>query len=368
MRGPGLYTSAIGHVGLLAWLIAGWGLSADPLEFDVSEVSVVSGEEYAQLVAARTPQPSVAEPDAPVVPVIDEAPTAPEVIEDDVTPAEPVVVEPPQEDNPPPEPPEPIVPPTEVEVTPPEVSPPALEEQSAIPEPVTNDPPQARPAPRVAPDPVAVPEPDSQMDAPPAPPVAPEPAEEPALVEPEEPVAAPDTSTEIVTEADKPSGAVETSLRPSARPSRPAPAPTPEPETAAEPETTSDEDALAAALAEALTAPAPAVPQGRPMTGSEQDAFRIAVNRCWNVDPGSVAARVTMTVGFSLTQDGRVDGAVRQVAATGGDASAVRTAFEAARRAILRCQSQNGYDLPSEKYGQWKDVEITFDPSGMRLR
>jgi hypothetical protein len=104
------------------------------------------------------------------------------------------------------------------------------------------------------------------------------------------------------------------------------------------------------------------------MTGSERDSFRIAVNNCWNVDPGSVAARVEMTVAFSLDQNGRVDGDVRQVSAVGGDAGAVRTAFEAARRAILRCQTQSGYDLPADKYGQWKDVEITFDPSGMRLR
>ena len=41
--------------------------------------------------------------------------------------------------------------------------------------------------------------------------------------------------------------------------------------------------------------------------------------------------------------------------------------IEAARRAILRCQS-GGYQLPADKYEQWKDVVITFDPSGMRLR
>lgn len=104
------------------------------------------------------------------------------------------------------------------------------------------------------------------------------------------------------------------------------------------------------------------------MTGSEREGFRLAVNGCWNVDPGSVAARVTVEVGFSLDQNGRVQGEVRQLSATGGDASAVNIAFQAARRAILRCQTQNGYQLPAEKYGQWKDVVITFDPSGMRLR
>ena len=74
-----------------------------------------------------------------------------------------------------------------------------------------------------------------------------------------------------------------------------------------------------------------------------------------------------MTVGFSLGQDGKVNSDVRQVAATGGDAAATKIAYDAARRAILRCQGTGGYDLPAEKYSEWQDVEITFDPSGMRI-
>ena len=50
-----------------------------------------------------------------------------------------------------------------------------------------------------------------------------------------------------------------------------------------------------------------------------------------------------------------------------GDSSAVGTTFEAARRAILRCQL-GGYQLPADKYDQWQEAVITFDPSGMRLR
>ncbi len=361
MRSPGTYISAVAHTGLVVWLIAGWGLSAEPLPFEVSEVSVVTGEEYAQLVAARTPQPATAEPDAPVVPVIDQVPSAPEVTEAPAPPPDPEVVEPPIEETPPPEVPEPPTPPSAVEETPPDVTPPAEEETPEIPEPITEDPPQARPAPRVAPEPVISTEPDVPIDSPPAPPVTEQLVEEPVVVEPEEPATAPETTTEIVTEPERPSGAVETSLRPAARPSRPTPQP-------AEKALSDTDAAVAAALESALATEAPAVPQGPPMTGSERDSFRIAVNRCWNVDPGSVAARVTLTVAFSLTPEGRVDGNVQQVAASGGDAGAVRTAFEAARRAILRCQSQSGYDLPPEKYGQWKDVEITFDPSGMRLR
>lgn len=42
-------------------------------------------------------------------------------------------------------------------------------------------------------------------------------------------------------------------------------------------------------------------------------------------------------------------------------------AFEAARRAILRCGA-TGYDLPAEKYGQWRDIEMTFNPEKMRIK
>ena len=108
-------------------------------------------------------------------------------------------------------------------------------------------------------------------------------------------------------------------------------------------------------------------PAGPQLSGAEQYGFRIAVNNCWNVDAGSRAAQVTVTVGFSLDQNGRVSGDVRMIGASGGDARAQRTAYEAARRAVLRCQS-SGYDLPVEKYEQWKDVEMTFAPSGLRLR
>ena len=93
----------------------------------------------------------------------------------------------------------------------------------------------------------------------------------------------------------------------------------------------------------------------------------MSINACWSVDPGAEWAPVTVTVGFSLGQDGRVIGDVRMISASGGNDAQISNAFQAARRAILRCQS-SGYKLPPEKYDQWQNVEITFDPTGMRLR
>lgn len=104
-----------------------------------------------------------------------------------------------------------------------------------------------------------------------------------------------------------------------------------------------------------------------PMTGAERDAFIKSVVRCWNIDPGSAAASVVLVVGVEFERSGRVKGDVTLLSARGGDAAAQATAFQAARRAVLRCNSV-GIDLPPEKFEQWRNVEITFDPSGPRLR
>jgi hypothetical protein len=62
-----------------------------------------------------------------------------------------------------------------------------------------------------------------------------------------------------------------------------------------------------------------------------------------------------------------VDGSLNLISAEGGSGRAVETAFQAARRAVLRCE-QGGYDLPEEKYEHWQRIEMVFDPSEMRLR
>jgi hypothetical protein len=371
MATTGTIISGVGHVGFLVWLIAGWGFDAEPLPFEVSEVSVVSGEEYAQIVAATTPQPGTADPSAPPVPEIaDSAPVA-ETSSDEVpTPVQPDVVEPPVEDTPPPAPEQPAEPSEVTEAIPELPAAPDVPDAGA-PDLAVSPRPQERQADRVAPTPVAPPPEDvavAEVETASAAPDQDTPAE--VVEERVEETAPEETASAIVPEDAVPSGAVETSVRPNVRPNRPSPAPTPAPVTPAETSTASSdnvESAVAAALADVAGA-APDIPQGPPMTGSEREGFRVAVNRCWNVDPGSVAARVTMVVGFNLDQNGKVLGDVRQISASGGDSSAQGTAFQAARRAILRCQNPNGYQLPADKYGQWQDVEITFDPSGMRLR
>ncbi len=369
MQTPGMYISAVGHLGLIGWLLLGWGMQSQPLPMQIMDVSVMSGEEFEQMMAARTPVPGDAPPTAPVQPQIDLAPPPPAV----ETPPEPAPlpkpVEPPMSEALPP--PAPEMPPADVtDAAPAAPAPPAMP-LPAPDLPPSDDPTQA-PANRIASTPVAPPPPDAQISDIAREAVVPDETATAEVAVPEQQATAPEqTATEIVIADERPRGAVETSLRPIARPARPAPpAAAAAPQTATEPAPApvpDTSDAVADALAAAVAASAaPAVQAGPPMTGTERDSFRIAVNSCWNVDPGSVAARVIVEIGFTLNRDGTLDGEPRLLSSD-GDQSATSTAFEAARRAILRCQ-RGGYQLPAEKYEQWREVVITFDPSGMRLR
>ena len=80
------------------------------------------------------------------------------------------------------------------------------------------------------------------------------------------------------------------------------------------------------------------------------------------VKRNSAASNVAIIVGIELMRDGRVkSSSLELVAYEGGNLAEARVAFQAARRAILRCQ-KDGYDLPESKYEQWRNIEITFDP------
>ncbi|MBF9059911.1 energy transducer TonB, partial [Rhodobacterales bacterium HKCCSP123] len=121
---------------------------------------------------------------------------------------------------------------------------------------------------------------------------------------------------------------------------------------------------------DAVTEPTPpAQPSGPPLTAAARDGFRIAVSSCWNVGSLSNEAQATtVVVGFDMSREGRpVDGTLRLVSYDGGSQSAAQQAYEAARRAILRCGA-NGYGLPAESYDHWRQVELVFNPEGMRLR
>ena len=95
----------------------------------------------------------------------------------------------------------------------------------------------------------------------------------------------------------------------------------------------------------------------------------MAVERCWNVGSLSTEAlQVTVIVGVTFSLDGRPEnGSIQMVSAEGGSDAAARQAYEAGRRAIIRCGA-SGYDLPVEKYGEWRNTEFVFNPEKMRIK
>jgi len=150
------------------------------------------------------------------------------------------------------------------------------------------------------------------------------------------------------------------------------PKPAPKPEPAEKPASDPVADAIAQAIADDLASAAaeaastPAAVAGPPMTGAETSGLVFAIQQCWNVPVGlENDASNVITMGVKLTRDGYLEEEPRRLAPLAGSAAGILQAYESARRALHRCQP---YDLPAEKYEQWKEIEIVFNPQQMVLR
>jgi hypothetical protein len=378
----GTKISATLHVGLVGWALLGGAFRSEPLPLEVQEVSVISAAEFEALsarpatpevssepVALQQPEPAQ---DAPALEPAEDTPPVAEPAPEPVVVPEP---EPAPVTPPPPDPtPEPEVADAPATLVPlPEVAP-----EPPVSAPLATLRPRSRPAERVAPTPVAPPPPDTTPD----PVVREQVAEADTGDSPQEPqeATAPEAASDrIETEANQEdeqtaSLAPARSVRPSARPAqRRATQPATDP--APEAPDTSRQDAIADALAQALSGEQSAaaeqapVPTGPPLTSGERDALRLAVSNCWNVGSlSSEALRTTIVVAMSMSREGKPDvGTIRLLSSSGGSAQAANQAFEAARRAIIRCGAR-GYNLPVEKFAQWRDIEMTFNPERMRTR
>ena len=364
----GQVISGIGHAGLIGWVLFGGTFQSEPLPFEVTEVSVISTDAFEALLSSG-PQPDSATEVA--------LPVQPDVLPDPVdtpVPDQPVVTETPTptvlpEPEVVPVPPTPQPTPDIVDTSPEQPQP--LDQAVVVPEIAPRAVP--RPSERVAPEAVAPPPED----------IAPGEVEQPAITEDagadtpaeEQQATAPEeAATEIVTEAETPTNAPTTSPRPpSVRPNPPVqradPAPTPPetPPTDVAPAVAAD--AVNDALREALGGGADDAPVGPPLTSGEKDALRVAVSSCWNVGSlSSEALQTTVVVTVDMTPDGKpVNSSIRLASSSGGSTGAANQAFEAARRAIIRC-TRDGYGLPADKYGQWKEIEMTFNPERMRIK
>ncbi len=392
--------SGAGHAALMAIVV--WGLPwFSPRERDAVRVTEVSFVTEAEFSAAQAAAEAERAPDAPPeqpAPAADPAPAEPE----------PEVVrgpgaEPPPEPEPAPEPADELPdlapafdPEAPLGMASPEIVPITPRVVTVAP-PTAVTPPQPRPVTRIAPDP-APPTPEPVRPAEEvtiAAALTPEP--EPAPERPEEPAAAPpEAAAEPVAEPSPPAEiALTTSARPVPRrgnvaplatpaptpaPTAPAQTATPRPTPPADPPPDPQRDiqsAVAAAVAAGATPPtqpsvtapsAPAttsLPIGQPLTGSERDGLRLAVQRCWNVPAGlRDAQELRVVVGAELQADGGIiSSSIRLVEPNPAPDARFQQAYEAGRRALIRCAPYTS--LPRDKFAQWRNIEVVFNPEGM---
>jgi hypothetical protein len=360
--------SAIGHGALIALALFGvpWFGPREREPIRVTEVSFITEAEFAAAQAAASPD-APREATAPALP-----PPA--------RPAPAPAPEPPTEIVEAPEPPDQQVailqPPAPAEsAVPPEIAPPV-----ATPAPPTAAaPPRARPAPRVEPNPTPPPDETLRPAEVPEPVPTPDPVPEPEPERVEETPAAPPEAAPEVAEAMPPAPlALVSSGRPRPREVEAAPRETPPPDQAAavmaavqqeaarRPETppTPATPATEPTRTEP-TAAATSLPVGPPLTNSEKDGLKLAVQRCWNVPAGlRDAQELKVTLAAELGPDGQViNASIRLLEPSPAPDGRFQQAYEAGRRALIRCAPYDG--LPRDKFGQWRNIEVVFNPEGM---
>ena len=131
-------------------------------------------------------------------------------------------------------------------------------------------------------------------------------------------------------------------------------------------------NSVALALQEALSAPrpetaTPSYPSGFQMTSDTKTVILRDLKPCWKVDVGSLSADIVVTLRWKMSPDGKlVAGSLRMIDSEGGDGSALRSAVQIAKSTVFRCGNRMGANLPPEKYDEWQEIEVRFDPSEMR--
>lgn len=221
---------------------------------------------------------------------------------------------------------------------------------------------------------------------------------EPTEVTPEpqpEAAAEPESTTEIVTEAEEIKQEAEApvkTVRPKGRPidlakkieklkeeqeAEVEETPSPSEEINIEEQIANDiAAAVAAAAAEAQaseTAAAKPTPTsggtqsgGSPLSQSESEGLIFQVQQCWNVPVAIQNAKdLKVTLKISLARDGFLKSSPTLIDPVNSGLVGVQHAYEAGRRALIRCQP---FRLPAEKYETWKEIEIVFNPQKMVLK
>lgn len=103
-----------------------------------------------------------------------------------------------------------------------------------------------------------------------------------------------------------------------------------------------------------------------PMSISEKDAIRSQFIPCWNMPAGAKDAnKLAALVKVKLQPDGTVISAELDSSQSGKYASDpfFRAAADSAVRAVYKCSPLK--NLPADKYGSWREMEINFDPKDL---
>jgi hypothetical protein len=104
-------------------------------------------------------------------------------------------------------------------------------------------------------------------------------------------------------------------------------------------------------------------PEGRDqrMGGDDIAAFRAQISRCWSPPVGGLGGdAIIVKLRIMLDEDGTLTRPPEL--ANDFNSPFFRPAADSAIRAVLQCQP---YRLPPEKFSQWRDMLLTFDPSRM---
>lgn len=97
------------------------------------------------------------------------------------------------------------------------------------------------------------------------------------------------------------------------------------------------------------------------MSANEVDAFRAQISRCWTPPVGGLGGDpIIVKLRIALKEDGSL---ARPPEVSNQMVSPFfRPAADSAVRAVMQCQP---YQMPADKYGQWRDMLLTFDPRQM---
>lgn len=109
--------------------------------------------------------------------------------------------------------------------------------------------------------------------------------------------------------------------------------------------------------------------EAEPLSEHEKAILATEIQSCWNVGSlSSEALQISVTVTFSMDRSGRPDAeSISIVTHDGSNDAAAAQAFEAARRAIIRCGA-GGFRLPEGKYAEWQTFTLVFNPVSMRVQ